>query len=188
MSESLGLGKIITTAQHKDAIHIAVVPMIAATRLKPGQKVGFVERGNTEIVGVTGKTIGVVDPYLETDVHKGERFWLFLNPGSIVSLRHEWTHPAFDDEHEWQATDVLTGRAQSRDWLKHFAKEASVDFEEMMSGAKICASDSDEWLSREGEFETARSLYTHQFWEHYERVTGEKVPQEKRRNFFSCSC
>jgi hypothetical protein len=27
-----------------------------------------------------------------------------------------------------------------------------------------------------------------EFWDHYERVTGETVPSEKRGSFFSCSC
>jgi hypothetical protein len=27
-------------------------------------------------------------------VKEGEEFWMFLPPGSVTGLRHEWTHPA----------------------------------------------------------------------------------------------
>lgn len=46
MSESLGLGKIITTPQQRDAIHVAVAPVVANSELKPGQRVGFVREGS----------------------------------------------------------------------------------------------------------------------------------------------
>lgn len=90
------LGKIIEDGERRrDAIHIAVAPVMASTALKPGDHIGLVEDGNTELAGPCENNIGIVDPYLTADVEEGQRFWMFLYPQSITSLRHIWTHPEF---------------------------------------------------------------------------------------------
>lgn len=102
MSESLGLGKLITTPQKRDAVHVAVVPVIADEPLAPGQRacVFPVKRADGEYAyharegGV--EAVGIIDPFLrERVVMAGQECWLWLDPGSITSLRHDWTHPAF---------------------------------------------------------------------------------------------
>jgi hypothetical protein len=90
------LGQLIEDGdRRRDAIHIAVAPVTAAERLAPGQHVGLVQEGDLELVGPCDRTIGVVDPFLTEEVEAGQRFWLFLYPGTITGLRHVWTHPAF---------------------------------------------------------------------------------------------
>lgn len=89
--ESLGIGKIIETEQHRDAVHMAIVPVVAHDHLSPGQHVG-VKEGHS----CSADPIGIVDPFLWSTVQARDKFWLFLYPGSITSLRHEWTHPAFE--------------------------------------------------------------------------------------------
>lgn len=87
------LGKLVEGPVERDAVHIAVVPMVAGEMLTRGDPIGILRDGTA---GYGATPIGVVDPFLPHDVAKGQTFWLFLNPGSITSLRHEWTHPAFD--------------------------------------------------------------------------------------------
>jgi hypothetical protein len=96
MDHTPQLGQVIENGdRRRDAIHIAVAPVTAAARLIPGQHVGLVEQGNLELVGPCERNIGVVDPFLAQPVEPGQRFWLFLYPGTITGLRHIWTHPAF---------------------------------------------------------------------------------------------
>jgi hypothetical protein len=94
--ESPSLGRLITDGdRRRDAVHVAVAPVTAAGRLAPGQHVGFVRAGDTEMVGAGENPVGIVDPFLRQDVQPGQRFWLFLYPNTVTSLRHVWTHPAF---------------------------------------------------------------------------------------------
>lgn len=90
MSE-LGLGKIITSPQCRDAIHIAIAPVTAAETLRSGQHVSA--QGS-----LAEPHVGIVDPYLRRPVQKGQQFWLCLYPLTVTSLRHEWTHPSFDGD------------------------------------------------------------------------------------------
>ncbi len=93
MSDTLKIGSIIKEPQQRDAVHMAIAPIVAARVLLPGFHVGIDKDGLANTVGV--KTIGVVDPFLRgISVGAGETFWLFLYPGEATALRHEWTHPA----------------------------------------------------------------------------------------------
>ena len=81
-AEQLGLGKIITGDAKRDAVHVAVIPCVATREMEPGERLQN----------------GIVDPFLTAPVYPGQRYWLWLYPGTVTSLRHVWEHPAFDDE------------------------------------------------------------------------------------------
>lgn len=90
------LGQLIQDdSARRDAIHIAVAPVIADEVLRPGQHVALVD-GATDRIRAGFDAIGIVDPFLKGPVMPGQKCWLFLYPGTITSLRHLWTHPAFE--------------------------------------------------------------------------------------------
>jgi hypothetical protein len=113
MSDNLKLGQIIKDPNAaRDAIHIAVAPAVAGEDLVVGGHVRI--NGDTAAYGEP--SVGIVDPYLTEDVRKGQRFWLFLYPQTVTSLRHAWTHPAFASE-----SLPLSGVALSESWLRMYA-------------------------------------------------------------------
>lgn len=93
MSEDLGLGKIIEPDRevHRDAIHVAVIPMTATVLLLPGNRV------NAQGLPIAPH-VGIVDPFLPDVVQPGQRYWLWLFPGTVTGMRHHWQHPAFAEQ------------------------------------------------------------------------------------------
>lgn len=165
------LGKILDSEQERDAVHIAVAPVIAAEKLFAGQEIGLNERGEASAqVGY----IGIVDPFLKSPVFPGQRFWLWLCPGSITSLKHNWTHPTFG----------APASTDSQKWIREFAEGAGLSYQVVLDGAQAWVSHS-EYISApflEGQW------VPDEFWPHYEKVSGTKVSEEDRGSFFTCSC
>ncbi len=91
------LGELAGADARRDAVHIAVAPVVASCLLEPGDNVGIwnVSREAFWAEAHGDNAIGIVDPFLTSPVRKGQRFWLFLYPNSITNLRHVWEHPAF---------------------------------------------------------------------------------------------
>lgn len=171
MSE-ITVGELLKDVPQRDAIHVAITPVVcAAEELVPGQRIGFVEKGDTEKVGSVGAVIGIVDPFLRSNVYLGQRFWMFLLPNAITSLRHDWTHPEFS-------------AASSEQWLKQFASDLEVTYDQLMKGA-------------DGTIETGEPDYIWhdtpprgrdftEFWKHYEIVTGRTAPDHEALVFEGC--
>ncbi len=190
--EKLGIGRLITTPQQRDAIHVAVAPVTAHCKLYPAEGVCFVS-GSNEIVSragvAAGETIGIVDPFLDRVVAPGERFWVFLFPGTVTSLRHDWTHPAFPVAPEATSSD----QKESRKWIENFsAKINGQDYDSLMTvAARFLASEG----RRGWEYDNSESYKSiprsewNEFWSHYTVMTGEVVNlDEWSRVPFTCSC
>ena len=172
--DNLQIGKIINGQQNRDAVHMAIAPVVAGEWLKPGQRVGLCN----EAAVLTGvEHIGIVDPFLTGEVEEGARFWLFLFPGSITSLRHNWTHPAFPD------SEPLVGLEAAKDWLRSFALNvADVTYEDLIEGTAQFLDPDFHAPTRWGSgFEVPS-----EFWIYYQVVTGKKFAVKPE--FFHCSC
>jgi hypothetical protein len=90
------IGTILDGSEGKDAVHIAVAPVRSEDVVSPGQHVAM--NGTAWVTAdiQTYKAVGIVDPFLTGPVEIGERFFVFLYPGTITGLRHVWTHPEFE--------------------------------------------------------------------------------------------
>jgi hypothetical protein len=99
MSEKAPIGRLVTDPKAgRDAIHVAIAPCVAAEDLEPGQHVGLVG-GEPDLAGShASRLVGIVDPFLTETVRKGQRFYLCLYPNTVTTLRHHWSHPAFDED------------------------------------------------------------------------------------------
>lgn len=188
------LGTIIDDKQKRDAIHLAVEPVIAGQVLSPGMHI-TVENGvafRTE----EGEGLGIVDPFLTQKVKKGERFWFVMYPRQVHSLRHVWTHPAFADEAGTRATSI--SKVDSERWLREFCQSSDCpDYQVVMEliDKGTLASRDEEYYDVGGRIDEdylhfsgldAHGAIPPEFWVHAENVLGRKL--EFHPPHFSCSC
>ena len=180
MNESR-LGELLHGDEERDAIHVAIAPVIAVETLAPGVDVGFVKPGDFETVGHSpANPVGVIDPFLDRAVKKGERCWMLLFPGTITSLKHKWTHPAFETNNE----DI--------EWITELATSIGMTYCSFMEAAK--AFEDDGKITHRGSderYSDISSFTWEEFWERYSRVTGEDPwlgRDDKKWPFFTCSC
>lgn len=177
--ENLKLGEIITTEQHRDAIHIAVVPVVASAPIVRGGLVSIA--GGQAYNGSVEDAVGVADPFLRVArVEQGQAFWLYLNPGSITSLRHEWTHPALDGTPD---------TAAARKVVQAMAESMGLSYSALMDyGSEHAKGWDDGYVTQMGDESWRDGFSAETFWPAYELLTGEVVPEDKKEHFFSCSC
>lgn len=204
------LGTIITPNEKRDAIHLAVENVVAAEILAPNDDVGFLPDGR---VGKNAAVkLGKVDPFLTNYVMEGVNFWLVVYPRQITSLRHVWEHPSFPASELSPSTPSAPKKVrrkaaapkamaspetplpapvldpdveESERWLEDYAAQIDITYKELIRAADDFVSHG-EYLIDGGKFE-GESL-PNGFWDHYERVTGNIVPENERWSFFSCSC
>ena len=170
-------------------MHVAVAPVTAANELHPGERIGFVDGSTERVSTFSGNHIGIVDPFLQTSVKPEQQFWMWLNPGSITSLRHDWTHPAFEPQ-----ADVATGidalRLASEKWMRAWAVEhtpgnyygESEEIDEDVAYEFAIDAGRETHI---GPYEDARDHIDDEWWDHWQNITGENP---HRGSYFSCSC
>ena len=97
MQEMPKLGQLIDPDENpgRDAVHIAIAPVVAGEMLEPGDSLILRDGLAYATLSFNPQRVGIVDPFLKENVQLGQKFYLFLLPGTVTSLRHVWTHPAF---------------------------------------------------------------------------------------------
>ena len=189
--QDLQLGKVITDPNaQRDAIHIAVLPVVALNETGRGEHVGLSKSG--KVSERIKPHIGVIDPFLSCySVNAGQRVWLFLYPNTITGLRHHWEHPIIDAENEVvdkSRTEVI---AWSMAAIETEANKMGMSGEEMLQHASEWVSGEEYVLLNYDTPEGVKKVDWNKFWQHYEVITGRKLKTSKdhgKEIQFSCSC
>lgn len=164
----------------RDAIHLAVEPVVASETLAPGQHIGIMDGKATAF---PEKFLGIVDPFLKDTIQEGQRFWLIVYPRQITSLRHVWTHPDFEEKKpEVIEHDPVSA---SKAWIAHFAEMIDQTYNRLMQAAALWVEDEEYTYDNSETYKDHWDKFP-EFWIHYEVVTG-KAPKDKS-SFFTCSC
>ena len=195
--DDVKLGSIIHhVGAERDAIHIAVVPLIAGESLSRGQHFrlafGVTDTalpGDYNDKSEANGAIGIVDPFLKGwCVEKGQRFWGLLFPGTVTGMRHHWKHPAFEN--------VVTPRDDHEKWLREFCDKWNFDFDQLIEagvGDGDYESDYDRYVVARGvDLHNADELDAGEeslFWSHLEAYTGKVFDDAHRKGMgWSCTC
>jgi hypothetical protein len=173
------LGTIIECGG-RDAIHLAVEPVIAGQMLAPGAHVGIV---NGRAIIDAPKKLGIVDPFITGFIPDGSKFWLVVYPRQITSLRHVWSHPDFEDKQSGVTEHDPV--AASKAWIANFAEMIDQTYNRLMQAAALWVEDEEYTYDNSETYKEHWDKFP-EFWIHYEVVTG-KTAKDKG-SFFTCSC
>lgn len=162
----------------RDAIHIAIAPVIASEGLKPGEHIGF-SPGSTTHMERSDSPIGIVNPFGKRIV-AGESFYVCLYPDTVTDMKHHWSHPSFGEP-----LIVATDKEASEAWLISFCKRYGLRMECLLreladSDPSLCVyedSVDDGYRERDD------------LWKHYQIFTGTVVSEDQKDNLgFRCAC
>ena len=209
------LGTIHTHIEKRDAIHLGVEPVVAGECLDPGDRIGIID-GKAYDAGTTrkGKIVpymGIVDPFLDRGLDRGDRFWLVVPPRKITSLRHVWEHPDFPDsislemsqqknsnnssgeptEEQLQETLILMGDpvAIAKKKIADIADSLEVTVEWLMDNADMVQDGNDEYVYHPDGSEVGEGMgIPDEFWPAYATVKEKKPEEVSTGLYFTCSC
>ena len=127
------LGKEPLVDAKRDAVHVAIVPLVATERMFGGHPFTIVD----DKVRACGfhESIGSVDPFIY-EVQKGQRFWAILKPGTAKNLRHDWDCPELDQALKPKADEVVPAMTP-KEWLMDFAKRCGTELEVLLHCAVL---------------------------------------------------
>ena len=182
------LGQVIThpgEQNQRDAIHIAVVPIMAGCDLLPGQHVSVSPDGKTAFHNKgSNPTVGIVDPYFPPNgkILKGATFWLCLYQGSVNTLRHEWTHDAFPAV----GSVAPSAKSESEIWLRAFASRIKPYDDADTAYADLLKELAEDEIYYHGVDSDWSVRDNHELWRHVSIVMG-KIPNLEDLSI-RCSC
>jgi hypothetical protein len=115
MSKEIELCAVNPFLRPRDAIHVAVVLVVAKEPLKAGQRISISDTsyhsgdylGSAFSTETSGRYHGVVSPFIDPDttLTKGDVFWMIMKPNTVTDLRHAWSHDVLPEDEDKNSTD-----------------------------------------------------------------------------------
>lgn len=187
------LGQLITEEVKRDAIHIALTPVRANEKLRPGQHVGL-KPGSELFVGNFTPYIGIVDPFLTKPVKKDDIFYLCLYQNTVTGMRHHWIHPSFKEE-DVSIKPLLTVKSDidiAKEGLASIAQMAGVSYDKLYSALIDYAKYDQYTYNGDNEDYSNVSIYNKmKMWEYFTLISGIENTDTDNGYYampFSCSC
>ncbi len=116
------LGKNPDEIGVKDAVHVAIVSVIAASAIKGGSRIQLNSDGHA-INANEGSGFGVADPFIGI-VARGEKFWVLVDPDSVAEVSHSWDHV--------QSFPKDVKPVEKNKYLQRYATAAGVTYEQLI--------------------------------------------------------
>lgn len=183
------IGKLCEPDAERDAIHVAIAPVVAGDTFNPGTHIGFLDEVSTvegeKAVGPCKTNIGIADPFLKQTIIKGQRFYVFLYPNTVTSIRHHWTHYAFSSKDTEES--VAWMKSYISNYCRYDVQKNGIDaaYLEFMKGAS--EGHLHFWGSEiTGRYELPQA---EEFARHLSILLGEEIDLYDENAFtYSCSC
>lgn len=84
----------------RDAIHVPIIPVVAANELRPSQRLRIQKDGDVMKAYAWNElmkpSIAIADPFLREIIPEGAMFYAWITPGVITELWHEWRYKGID--------------------------------------------------------------------------------------------
>lgn len=198
MKDQPAIGTLLNPGKlpNRDAIHVAILPIIAGARLHRGEP--FRIKRGTKNIALSGEyngkystqnrnlssAVGIIDPYLSTfAVQEGEACYGFMYPNTITGLHHHWEHPIVD------SGDSEREINEHEQWLIGFAEDWNFDYDQLIDAA---TGNSNYVVALGIDLHSADDLgagVEQEFWEHIEGLTGKEISESHKKDMvWSCSC
>lgn len=125
--EKIELGQLIFGNGYRDAVHIAIEPVITGEDgLRPGEHVS-IRDGKIYSSDSNDSNVGIIDPFLRIPhLSKGEKCYILLYPNTITSIRHHWSHPKFEENNQHR------DEVGHEEWFTEFGEKISASYYEVL--------------------------------------------------------
>lgn len=168
INKKKSLGREPDRLGDKDAVHVAIVSMIASRPIQPGGRVRIANDGTAE-PGDDSDGIGVADPW-GGRIHRGKKFWVLMDIDSVSAVEHTWSCGI-----QFKTENVVV--KQNR-YLEEIAREIGVSYDELM---KAC----DDFLENDrltdyggvlSEGAALKAVRLYDMWSEWAGETGYEFP------------